>query len=450
VKRNISTKSYIIAFMISFLFCITLSYTFYSTFKNEIDQSKNTEREDVIERFLHYRSQTENLFNQNEYLLKGYIAYLETHPEASPEESEKYLSYLIKGEENLIRSITTIRDTTIITTYPLKGNEAALGVDLSKIPIQGEKVLEVKNNLKQTLQGPLELIQGGFGFILRTPIVNNETGYWGQVSIIIDVGNFIQKATSYEKENDLEITLFNNDTFKDKPFMGSNNTLRDNPVILDMELSNTVWKAAIIPRNGWGASKEKYEIKFIVMILLTLTASLLLYNHIITRFKLKSQVIHDHLTGLYTRAFLDEYYQLTFEKAKRNCTKVLILLLDINDFKNINDTYGHKAGDEVLRLIANQLLKICRKSEAVFRLGGDEFLIIIPDIEDLSDVKVIKERIKKAVTVDYLHQNKEIKILSSIGSAVYPVEGSDFDGLTHVADEDMYRQKSALKRESNL
>ncbi len=178
-----------------------------------------------------------------------------------------------------------------------------------------------------------------------------------------------------------------------------------------MEFSNSLWRAAIIPRNGWKNSAEKFIVKFAVSILLTLSGSLLLYNNIISRFKLKKQVIHDHLTGLYTGAFLDEFYQLAFEKGKRNNTKVLILLLDINKFKSINDTYGHKA--------------------------GDEFLIIIPDIGDISDVKIIKERIRKAVTLDYHYQNKKIKILSSIGSAVYPTDETDFDKLTHFADEDI-------------
>lgn len=442
MKKNISKKYYILATAISILFFSILTFTFYSTLNNEIYQSKIHQREETIGRFLHYKSKTESFFNINEHILKGYVAYLNTHPKITAEESDKYLSNLIKGEKHSIRNISTIKDTTIVSVFPNKGNEAAVGVDLSKIPVQGEKVLEVKNDLKEILQGPVELVQGGKGFIIRVPIVNDETGYWGQLSIVIDGDQFIEKALFAAEQNNLQIAIFNDSEFKENPFLGESAILKMNPVILDMEFNNTQWRAAITPKDGWRNSEGKFITKFVIMILLTFIASILLYNNIISRYKFKNKVIHDHLTGLYSRAFLDEFYQLAFEKAKRNSTKVLILLLDINKFKSINDTYGHKAGDEVLKLISARLLKICRKSEAVFRLGGDEFLIIIPDIEDISDVKIIKERIRKAVTIDYQHQNKKIKILSSIGSAVYPTDETDFDKLTHVADEDMYKQKT--------
>lgn len=445
MKKNVSKKYYVIAAAVSILFCNILLTTFYSMMKTEISNNKTTEREDTTKKFLHYKSQTESFFNINECILKGYIAYLKSHPEITAEESDKYLNNLVKEEEHLIRNISTVRDTKIISTFPHEGNETIIGIDLSKLPVQGEKVLEVKNTLKQILQGPVELVQGGIGFIIRIPVVNKEKGYWGQVSIVIDADQFIKKARLYEKQNSIQIALFNDGAFKEKPFLGNSSILRNSPIMFTMEFSNTLWKAAVIPEGGWKTSNNKIIAKFIILILLTLVASLLLYNNIISKFKLKTQVIHDHLTGLYTRAFLDEFYQLAVEKAKRNNTKVLILLLDINKFKTINDTYGHKAGDEVLKLISAQLLKICRKSEAVFRLGGDEFLIIIPDIVNLSDIDIIKERIRKAVTIDYSHQNEKIKVLSSIGSAVYPIDETDFDKLTHVADKDMYRQKTDSK-----
>ncbi|WP_319371751.1 diguanylate cyclase [uncultured Ilyobacter sp.] len=449
MKKNVSKKYYIIAAAVAIGFCSLLSITFYSAMKKEIYHSKIHEREETIEKFLHYRSETESFFNINEYILKGYVAYLKTRPEITAEESDKYLTNLLKDELHLIRNISTIKDTTIVSVFPKDGNEDAIGVDLAKTPGQGKKVLEVKKNLKQILQGPIELVQGGSGFIIRIPVVN-DTGYWGQVSIVINADKFMQKALLSEKQNNLQIALFNDSTFKGRPFLGSRSILQRDPILLDIEFSNTLWGAAIIPKDGWTASNNKFIAKFVIFVLLTSLASLLLYNNIISKFKLKNQVIHDHLTGLYTRAFLDEFYQLTFEKAKRNGSKVLILLLDINEFKSINDNYGHKAGDEVLKLISEQLLKICRKSEAVFRLGGDEFLVIIPDIEDISDVKIIKERIRKAVTLDYIHQNEKIEILSSIGSAIYPTDETDFDKLTHVAAEDMYRQKTKLKTNTDL
>jgi diguanylate cyclase (GGDEF)-like protein len=449
VKIHISKQQYIKAAMVPLLFFVVLSTIFYSTLKNEITQSKNKEKGETIERFLHYRSQTENLFNLNVNLLRGYVSYINSHPEATDEQFNIYLSNLIIDKNNLIKNISTVKGTKVIAAYPIEGNEKIIGVDLAKIPGQSENVLKVKNEGKQILQGPIKLVQGGQGFILRTPVIN-DLGYWGQVSIVIDADKFIERAISYSKQNNLEISIFNNEDFKTKPFLGDINILKKDPIMLNMELENNIWKVAIIPKDGWGNSNIVLLIKFLFSVILIFIFSLIIYSNTISQLKLKSQIIHDHLTGLYTRAFLDEFYQMVFERAIRNSTKVGVLLLDINDFKEINDTYGHKVGDEILKLISDKLLKVCRKSEAAFRIGGDEFLIIVSDIRDISEIELIKKRILKAVNTEYLNDNNKINISTSVGSASYPLDGSDFDNIAHAADEDMYRQKILFKKNRKI
>lgn len=444
MKKYVSKKQYSIAAILSFIFAAILLTTFYSTLKTEIRQSKNQERTRTLEKFLHYRSQSENLFNLNSNILKGYVAYIKTHPDAKHEELNNYLSKLIGEKEHLIKNISTLKNTTIVTVYPLQGNESVIGADISKVPGQSEKVLAVKESSEKILQGPLKLLQGGLGFILRIPVIIDDS-YWGQVSLIIDADKFIDKALTFGKESELEIALFNDEKFQIVPFIGDRNILRKDPIILNMELENAIWKAAIIPEKGWSDSNNILFTKFMILSLLTLITSMLIYNNIISGFKLKNQVMHDQLTGLYTRFFLDEFYPLVFEKSVRNGTKVGILLLDINNFKVINDTYGHKVGDEVLRAISDQLLKVCRKSEAVFRLGGDEFLIIISDITDISNIESIKERITKATSLEHFYKKHKISLSSSLGSAIYPLDGSTFDEVVHVADKDMYMQKNLFK-----
>ncbi len=445
MEKNIEKKYYLIAATISTVFCMTFLTTFYLTVTNEINQNKHKEKLDTIEKFIHFKSQTENLFNLNENILKGYIAYIKTHPEITYEESNKYLSKLIVENGHLIRNISTLKDTTVVSVYPSKGNEAAIGVDISKILGQSEKVLEVKNTFSEILQGKIELIQGGLGFILRIPVVIDGGDYWGQVSIVIDADKFIEKALSYGEQNNLDIAIFNKNSFPERPFLGDKNILKNKPIILDMELNNSIWKAAVIPKNGWKKTNPEFFTKISFIVFLILAASTMLYNNIITRFKLKNQVIYDHMTGLYNRTFLEGFQQLVFEKSKRNNTMVGVLLLDINDFKFINDNYGHKTGDEILKLISSQLTKGCRKSEAVFRLGGDEFMVIIPDIINAEDIDAIKDRISKAVDITYSHLNDEISIKTSIGSALYPLNGTNFDEVSHAADEDMYEQKILSK-----
>jgi diguanylate cyclase (GGDEF)-like protein len=147
----------------------------------------------------------------------------------------------------------------------------------------------------------------------------------------------------------------------------------------------------------------------------------------------------DTLTKLYNRRYMDRF----ISKIEKNGGKFAILLLDVNDFKIINDLYGHKAGDHFLKMIAAKLLETAGRKEKVARWGGDEFIILFPDLPNRRDLEKRMEEIHqrlKNVSPDGL----EIGV--SIGTAIYPSEGKTFDELLKAADQKMYRVKAQKNR----
>jgi len=154
---------------------------------------------------------------------------------------------------------------------------------------------------------------------------------------------------------------------------------------------------------------------------------------------------HDPLTKLPNRALLDEHLALGLARARRSGHAVALLYVDLDDFKAVNDSLGHAAGDELLRRIAVRLRGVVRSTDLLARQGGDEFLILLTDLE--SDPRLSAEAVAKQVEAALLEPfsiaDAEFEIGSSIGISIYPHDASDADTLLRHADAAMYEVKQA-------
>lgn len=159
--------------------------------------------------------------------------------------------------------------------------------------------------------------------------------------------------------------------------------------------------------------------------------------------ELRMQSTHDSLTGLFNRRFFEEYVQKELFKGQRAAVKFSLLLIDIDHFKKINDSYGHLVGDRVLQAIANELGKNCRKSDLICRWGGEEFLMFLRE-SSLNGIKKRAESLRKVISSLVINY-EAIQITGmtlSIGVASYPEQGLQLDSLIAMADEALYKAKN--------
>jgi diguanylate cyclase (GGDEF)-like protein/PAS domain S-box-containing protein len=154
---------------------------------------------------------------------------------------------------------------------------------------------------------------------------------------------------------------------------------------------------------------------------------------------------HDGLTGLPNRKLLQDRARQMFAAAQRHGTGAALIFLDLNGFKQINDTLGHRAGDLVLKEFAALLSRSVRESDTVARFGGDEFIAVLAGINGTADALVVADKILTALQTPFIIEQASIPVGASIGMAFYPRDGTDLETLIHSADAAMYRSKELQK-----
>jgi len=170
----------------------------------------------------------------------------------------------------------------------------------------------------------------------------------------------------------------------------------------------------------------------------------------ITEFKLTKQMLinqsyKDRITGLSNRIEFIELLEYAIASVDRRGGIIGIALLDLDEFKNVNDSLGHSAGDNVLIEVANRLKSVLRSSGKVARLGGDEFAVMISDLSDPDDLAVISRKIMHVFNLPFIIDGNEFFVGASIGISIYPSDGKTSEKLLQCADMAMYRSKSLGK-----
>jgi diguanylate cyclase (GGDEF)-like protein len=154
----------------------------------------------------------------------------------------------------------------------------------------------------------------------------------------------------------------------------------------------------------------------------------------------------DGLTGLYNRRRMLELTDSVIAEAAQRGLCVGLLFIDMNGFKAINDEYGHAAGDTILTAAAARIAARVRNGDYVCRYGGDEFVVILPNVPDAAAVTRVADMIRERVALPYRLQGQEQHLTAAIGESLYPRDGKNAQELLEQADQAMYRLKTRLAR----
>ena len=157
--------------------------------------------------------------------------------------------------------------------------------------------------------------------------------------------------------------------------------------------------------------------------------------------RIRHQAYHDPLTGLPNRASFTEHLEEAMRRAKRASWPLGVLFLDLDLFKRVNDSLGHDAGDRLLRVVAERIQRAVREADMLFRMGGDEFTVLLEDVRGPEEAAMVSSRMLEAIAEPVQLQHHEISVSASIGIALYPRDDTVGERLLKSADTAMYRAK---------
>lgn len=156
----------------------------------------------------------------------------------------------------------------------------------------------------------------------------------------------------------------------------------------------------------------------------------------------------DALTGLGNRRMLEERWnaEMASRIASAQQGMIALLMIDLDDFKPINDYFGHAAGDEILKMVAKRLRQSVRYGDTIVRMGGDEFTILLTDLDDQAAAEKICQRIADAFAERFVVQGRRVNVGATVGASLYPYHGGDLRTLLHAADQALYGMKRSSAR----
>ncbi len=336
-------------------------------------------------------------------------------------------------------AIQFMPDGIVKYAYPLDGNEATIGHNVLEAESTAIESHKAMTNNEFVLSGPFNLIQGRRGLAIRNPVyMESEEGsvFWGFIAIVLPVPEILNDTGVFELEK-LGYQYRLTAKYKGEDIIFKETENYDEDFAISMPI--------IIGDNDWTLSMYvKGERATLVFNALLMWAAFVLLSYIVFYIikTLEYKLENDPLTGAYNRRFLEKYIK---SKDIARGKVFALLYLDLNDFKPVNDNYGHEAGDRLLIAYVKRVQSNIKGDGLIFRIGGDEFVIIVPSVENGDMLQSMVSRIATFSKNRFMINGESITISTSIGVASFPKEGTDIKTLLGVADERMYADKQKHK-----
>ncbi|MDD5411982.1 MAG: sensor domain-containing diguanylate cyclase [Methylobacter sp.] len=359
----------------------------------------------------------------------------------------------------------------IVFMEPMRpGSEEVLGLDMESVPFLKQAMNESLQHRVPVASHPFKLVEGNLAYVVFFPISltfqsgNSPPALTTQdelvVEMVIDAVKLVEPV-KFPVFNGGTVVVFHKDFRPDNPkgqLLKMSGVSRSSietalfPAFMYKKSLATMGEpfSLIVKRQvGWSDLNMGM---LAMMALLTLMSSLLIVAYL--RVHQRNRVLqienqkrlwqlanHDALTGLPNRMLLMDRLKQMLARSQRQKKRLAVMFLDLNDFKQVNDTCGHEVGDQLLKFVAERLRSTTRADDTVARMSGDEFIILIESVENRESLEAMTQKIQQTLSDGLLTDGKLIPVHTSIGIAIFPDDGNNPEALIKQADMRMYANK---------
>lgn len=393
----------------------------------------------------------EGLLNANLIAMRGLQAEFLISEEVSNDRFVRLSAELLDQSLHTMH-VAVAPDLVISHVYPLQNNESILGADYRDIPDQYPSVARAMQSQQTVINGPLDLIQGGNALIARIPVIKSDGSQWGIISQVINYERLLEDA-GFTRVNDLQLALrrYDESIESSVTIAGSEGVWREDHLIVDLDLPSGNWQLAAIPTTGqWVPEHSDYSLAWLAGFILAALLSGLVASLLNSHRRLESafatishQARFDPLTQLVNRSYFRQLLDAYIGSCKRRDDRFAMLFVDLDHFKEINDSLGHDVGDQLLQRIAEILNTNSRADDFVARIGGDEFVVLLKDVDHPATAELLASKLLQYLAQPLQLKEQQVTIEASIGIAMFPEDGRYAPDLLKHADLAMYASKKA-------
>ncbi|QDQ27172.1 EAL domain-containing protein [Chitinimonas arctica] len=339
-------------------------------------------------------------------------------PQALASEAREQFEFTLPRLEGAIYCIGRLQ--AVPSEDGRRRNAVALIRDVSELMREEARRRAMVETLDQLEEAVIELTPTGH--LTRLSAAWATLRVWpnaGRLDLAQPLTNFV-----HEEDHDVLLRAFAEVLRAGEPVSARFRLLRQGAEPLWLE-------ARLLP--NWGADGQPHGLRGVLR---DVTTAHLSEAHI------RQLALYDSLTGLPNRVLLDDLLNQALSRAKRHSTRVALGFIDLDHFKQINDAFGHQAGDQVLATLARQIRSVLREEDVLARWGGDEFIVMLPDLPDLVTLSQVAERLREIARQGVVLEGIETRPTISIGMAVFPDNADNAEALLRAADSTMYHAKA--------
>ena len=428
-SRKNHNKKLMLPVLIFLVGCLVLTVVLYHSYRSNYKQVRNVTALNATT----YAERLQNDMNRG-------VAITDTLEEIAISENGKIDNFQKVARDlmaDFIQSIQIAPDGVVTDIYPEAGNEAGK-IDLMHDESRGEICRYGRDKNIVTMQGPFDLKQGGQGIAIRNPVylegADGSPVFWGFTIVIIRVPEIFTKF-GYDYSLTKTVSPLSDDT----EIVSSSGNIMKNPITFEFEFCGSLFDFEIMPADGWSHGWNVFPQLFLGICVILLLTGLTVVILVIERHRdtLKKMAITDPLTGLLNRKGFDEQLKKVMQGDLHiHCVGIQ---MDIDDFKFINDMYGHVVGDAALKSLAQDIQSYFNDNSIICRNGGDEFSAILVDTTEEEARKKIEQFTLQSRHITY--NGGEHPFYISLGYAEYPKDCEDVSELIRCADMALYAVK---------